>query len=82
MIFEGLSAGLFGYISDYLLWWGLYLSLILHTWCFFSFVSDYKIPQAWIVHRKCTHHALPAGMRCDLHGKLSAFCRCRNRLVW
>lgn len=35
MIFEGLSAGLFGYISDYLLWWGLYLSLILHTWCFF-----------------------------------------------
>lgn len=35
MIFEGLSAGLFGYISDYLLWWGLYLSLIIHTWCFF-----------------------------------------------
>ena len=36
MIIEGFAAGLFGYPADYLLWWGLYLSLLLHTWCFFK----------------------------------------------
>jgi lysophospholipase L1-like esterase len=32
-----LTGGAFGYITDYLLWWALYLSLIVHTWCFFRF---------------------------------------------
>lgn len=49
MIFEGLSAGLFGYISDYLLWWGLYLSLILHTWCFFRLFPIKKFRKLGVV---------------------------------
>jgi hypothetical protein len=32
-----LTSGAFGYITDYLVWWALYLSLIAHTWCFFRF---------------------------------------------
>lgn len=31
-----LSMGPFGYPLDYLLWWALYLSLLLHTWCYFK----------------------------------------------
>lgn len=31
------GGGLFGYLSDYLLWWGLLLSIVVHTWCFFKF---------------------------------------------
>jgi len=26
----------FGYLFDYFVWWALFLSLILHTWCFFQ----------------------------------------------
>ncbi len=32
-----LGMGPFGYPADYLLWWLLFLSLLLHTWCFFRF---------------------------------------------
>ncbi len=39
------TGGAFGYMFDYLLWWALYLSLLLHTWCFFKFFP-------WKVHRK------------------------------
>jgi lysophospholipase L1-like esterase len=31
------STGAFGYLSDYLLWWTCFFSLVLHTWCFFRF---------------------------------------------
>ncbi len=27
----------FGYFGDYLLWWVLFISLVIHTWCFFKF---------------------------------------------
>lgn len=32
-----LTGGAFGYLFDYVIWCALYLSLILHTWCFFRF---------------------------------------------
>ncbi len=32
-----LAVGAFGYLGDYLLWWALLLSLLVHTWCFFRF---------------------------------------------
>lgn len=32
-----LISGAFGYPADYLLFWLLFLSLIVHTWCFFRF---------------------------------------------
>lgn len=36
-----LASGAFGYLFDYLIWWGLFLSLVLHTWCFFRlFAKD------------------------------------------
>jgi len=31
-----LTSGLFGYITDYLFWWLLLFSLVVHTWCFFK----------------------------------------------
>lgn len=32
-----LASGVFGFIGDYLLWWVLFISLVVHTWCFFKF---------------------------------------------
>ncbi len=32
-----LTGGAFGYLGDYCLWLALYLSLLVHTWCFFRF---------------------------------------------
>ena len=32
-----LASGAFGYLFDYILWWILFLSLLVHTWCFFKF---------------------------------------------
>jgi len=32
-----LTSGVYGYMADYLLWWVLLASLIVHTWCFFKF---------------------------------------------
>ena len=32
-----LTSGAFGYPVDYGLWWVVYLSLLVHTWCFFHF---------------------------------------------
>jgi len=40
-----LTSGAFGYLSDYILWWILFLSLLIHTWCFFKFFP-------WRRHRK------------------------------
>lgn len=37
-----LEGGLFGYPGDYLLWWLIYLSLVVHTWCFFKFFPRRK----------------------------------------
>ena len=30
-------SGAFGYLTDYLLWLAIYVSLLVHTWCFFRF---------------------------------------------
>lgn len=32
-----LTSGAFGYLADYLLGWFLFLSLVVHTWCYFRF---------------------------------------------
>lgn len=32
-----LTSGVFGYLFDYILWWIVFFSLLLHTWCFFKF---------------------------------------------
>lgn len=32
-----LTSGAFGYLLDYAIWWLLFLSLVVHTWCFFRF---------------------------------------------
>ena len=32
-----LTSGAFGYLSDYLVWLVLLLSLLVHAWCFFRF---------------------------------------------
>ncbi len=32
-----LTSGAFGYLFDYILWWIVFFSLLLHTWCFFKF---------------------------------------------
>lgn len=33
-----MSSGAFGYLGDYVFYWLVYLSLVVHTWCFFRFV--------------------------------------------
>lgn len=32
-----LTGNAFGYLADYLVWWLAYLSILVHTWCFFRF---------------------------------------------
>jgi hypothetical protein len=32
-----LTSGAFGYLFDYILWWIVFFSLLVHTWCFFKF---------------------------------------------
>ncbi len=32
-----LTSTAFGYLADYVLWWVLFFSLVVHTWCFFRF---------------------------------------------
>lgn len=41
-----LAAGYFGYWCDYLLWWGIFLSVVIHTWCFFRFFPRSRWPRA------------------------------------
>jgi len=40
-----LISGVFGYLTDYMLWWVLFLSLVLHTWCFFKFFPRKRRPK-------------------------------------
>jgi len=40
-----LTSGAFGYLLDYVLWWLIFASLVVHTWCFFRFFP-------WSKHRK------------------------------
>jgi hypothetical protein len=40
------STGYYGYLSDYLWWWVVLISLIIHTWCFFRLFPKQKL--AWL----------------------------------
>ena len=44
-----LTSGVFGYLSDYLLWWVLLISLFVHTWCFFRMFPRKKHPRTGLV---------------------------------
>ena len=44
-----LTSGVFGYIADYALWWFLFLSLVLHTWCFFQFFPRARFAKLGLV---------------------------------
>jgi len=43
------SGGAFGYFSDYLIFWLLFLSLLLHTWCFFRCFPRKRRPKTALV---------------------------------
>lgn len=44
-----LAMGIFGYPGDYLLWWVLFLSLVVHTWCFFRCFPRNKYRKSGLV---------------------------------
>ena len=44
-----LAGGAFGYVSDYLLWWVLLISLFVHIWCFFTLFPRDKHPKLGLV---------------------------------
>lgn len=44
-----LTSGAFGYLADYVLWWMLYLSLLVHTWCFFRLFPRDKLFKSALV---------------------------------
>jgi len=44
-----LTSGAFGYLGDYVLWWVLYLSLLVHTWCFFRFFPRKRYSKSGLV---------------------------------
>lgn len=37
-----LTSGVFGFLFDYIIWWLLFVSLLLHTWCFFRFFPKHR----------------------------------------
>jgi hypothetical protein len=43
------ASGAYGYLSDYLWWWIVPLSLIIHTWCFFRFFPRLRWPKSRLV---------------------------------
>ncbi len=44
-----LTSGLFGYPVDYALWWLLFLSVVIHTWCFFRFFPKERFRKLGLV---------------------------------
>jgi lysophospholipase L1-like esterase len=44
-----LTSGVFGYLFDYILWWMLFFSLVLHAWCFFRFFPRPKFRKTGLV---------------------------------
>ncbi len=44
-----LTSGVFGYLADYLLWWLLLISILVHTWCFFRFFPKKCCPKTRLV---------------------------------
>jgi len=43
------TSGVFGYLFDYLLWWVLFLSLVIHTWCFFRYFPRTKFRKSGLL---------------------------------
>lgn len=43
------ASGVFGYLLDYIFWWVLFLSVVVHTWCFFRFFPHKRHPRAALV---------------------------------
>ncbi len=46
---ELLTRGAFGYLADYLLWWAVFASLVVHTWCFFRFFPRVRYRRTGLV---------------------------------
>lgn len=44
-----LASGAYGYPADYLFWVVLFISLIIHTWCFFKFSARERRPRLRLV---------------------------------
>ena len=44
-----LTSGAYGYLTDYLLWCVLYLSVVVHAWCFFRFFPRDKYRSSGLV---------------------------------
>jgi len=44
-----LTSGVFGYPTDYLLFWLIFVSLVIHTWCFFRYFPRKKQPRTALV---------------------------------
>lgn len=44
-----LTSGVFGYLTDYLLWCVLFVSVVLHTWCFFRFFPRQRLVKSGLV---------------------------------
>jgi hypothetical protein len=47
--FRVLASGAFGYMFDYIVWWLLLLSLLIHTWCFFRFFPRDRLRKIGLV---------------------------------
>jgi lysophospholipase L1-like esterase len=43
------AGGAFGYLTDYLFWWVLYLSLLVHAWCFFRFFPRKRLIKSGLI---------------------------------
>lgn len=43
------ASGAYGYFFDYLLWWLIPASLVIHTWCFFKLSATRRWPRAGLV---------------------------------
>lgn len=43
------ASGAYGYLFDYLLWWGVLVSLFVHTWCFFKLFPRKKYRKTGLV---------------------------------
>jgi len=44
-----LTSGVFGYLFDYILWWAVFFSLVVHAWCFFRFFPKRKFRRTALV---------------------------------
>lgn len=46
---ELLTSGAFGHLADYVLWWAVFASLVVHTWCFFRFFPRVRYRRTGLV---------------------------------